>query len=138
MKLLALVCVVLTGPASADTVVATRTLPARTIIGPEDIALRDSNVVGGLDQPELAIGQESRVALYAGRPIRLGDIGPPAVIERNQIVMLVYRRNGISISTEGRALDRASPGDLIRVMNLSSRATVSAVIDHSGTAFVAQ
>ncbi|MCF2905961.1 flagellar basal body P-ring formation protein FlgA [Octadecabacter sp. CECT 8868] len=138
MRVLVLVFSVLAGPVISDTVVAARTLPARTLIGPEDILLRDTNVVGAIDQPELAIGRESRVALYAGRPIRLGDIGPPAVIERNQIVMLVYRRNGISISTEGRALDRAGPGDLIRVMNLSSRATVSAVIDDNGIAFVAQ
>ena len=124
--------------ATADTLIATRTLPARSIIGPDDIVLHDATVIGGLDQIDLVIGQEARVALYAGRPIRQGDIGPPAVVERNQIVMLVYQRGSILISTEGRALDRAGPGDLIRVMNLSSRTTVTAQIDESGTAYVAQ
>ena len=127
-----------TSSATADTLIATRTLPARSIIGPDDIVLHDATVVGGLDQIDLVIGQEARVALYAGRPIRQGDIGPPAVVERNQIVMLVYQRGSILISTEGRALDRAGPGDLIRVMNLSSRTTVTAQIDESGTAYVAQ
>jgi len=42
------------------------------------------------------------------------------------------------ISTEGRALDRAGPGDFIRVMNLTSRATVTARVDGSGTAHVTQ
>ena len=124
--------------AAADTLIAARTLPARTIIGPDDVILHEATVVGGLDQVELVVGQEARVALYAGRPIRPGDIGPPAVVDRNQIVMLVYQRGAIMISTEGRALDRAGPGDFIRVMNLSSRTTVTARIDEAGTAFVAQ
>lgn len=121
----------------AETLVAARTLPARTIIGPDDVLLHEATVVGGMDQIDLVIGQEARVALYAGRPIRPGDIGPPAVVERNQIVMLVYQRGGVLISTEGRALERAGSGDLIRVMNLTSRTTVTAQIDETGTAFVA-
>ncbi len=128
--------VVLAAPVAADTIVATRTIPARSIIGVDDVLLRDVDVSGALSAPDLAIGQEARVALYAGRPIRAGDIGPPAVIERNQIITLVYQRSGVVISTEGRALDRAGPGDVIRVMNLTSRTTVSAQIDATGTAFV--
>lgn len=128
----------LAGTASAEALVAARTIPARSIIGPEDILLRDVDIFGGLESADLAIGKEARVALYAGRPIRAGDIGPPSVVERNQIVPLVYSRGGIVISTEGRALDRAGPGDFIRVMNITSRATVTAQIDASGTAFVAQ
>ena len=130
--------VVFAGPVAADILVAARTIPARTIIGPDDILLRDLNVLGAIDSPALAVGQESRVALYAGRPIRAGDIGPPAVVERNQIITLVYRRGGIVISTEGRALERAGPGDFIRVMNLTSRTTVSAQIDAAGNAIVTQ
>jgi len=79
---------------------------------------------------------EARVALYAGRPIRQGDVGPPAVVDRNQIIPLVYMRSGVMISTEGRALDRAGPGDLIRVMNLSSRSTVTARVGSDGAAYV--
>ena len=125
-------------PVAADTLVAARTIPARSIIGPEDIIVRDTDVVGGITDPALAIGKEARVALYAGRPIRAGDLSVPAIVERNQIVRLVYENGGIMILTEGRALDRAGPGDWIRVMNLSSRATVSAIIDSSGTARVMQ
>lgn len=125
-------------PVAAETLVAVRTIPARTIINAEDVLLRDIDVFGGITDTAGVVGQETRVALYAGRPIRTGDIGPPSVVERNQIVTLVYSRGGIVISTEGRALDRASAGDLIRVMNITSRATVTAQIDESGTAFVAQ
>ncbi|WP_281981069.1 flagellar basal body P-ring formation chaperone FlgA [Thalassorhabdomicrobium marinisediminis] len=138
MKRLAVILAVLAPPAAADILVAARTLPARSVIGPEDVLLREGTMAGTLQSPQAAIGQEARVALYAGRPIRPGDIGPPSVVERNQILTLVYQNGGITISTEGRALDRAGPGDVIRVMNLSSRTTVSALIDTNGTAFVAQ
>lgn len=123
--------------AVAETVVAARTIPARSIIGPEDLLLRDIEAVGSLNDIELAIGLEARVALYAGRPVRAGDLGPPAVVDRNQIVSLIYHSAGLTISTEGRSLDRASPGDLIRVMNVMSRQTVTARIDENGNAHVA-
>ncbi len=122
--------------AGAETLVATRTIPARSIIGPDDVLLREVNVVGGVSDPSLIIGQEARVALYAGRPIRAGDISAPAIVERNQIVPLVYQNGGVTISTDGRALERAGVGDWIRVMNLSSRASVTAQIQQSGAAHV--
>jgi len=98
MRWFAVLLTLTSSPAFGDTLVAARTLPARTIIEPEDLVLHDATIVGGLDQVDLVVGQEARVALYAGRPIRSGDIGPPAVVERNQIVMLVYQRGGILIS----------------------------------------
>ncbi|WP_375279458.1 flagellar basal body P-ring formation chaperone FlgA [Pseudooctadecabacter sp.] len=123
---------------SAETLIAARTIPARTILAPEDILIRDVSVAGGIADPALAIGQEARVALYAGRPIRSADLATPAIVERNQIIQIIYRQGGIVISTEGRALDRAGPGDWIRVMNLSSRATITAQIHESGVALVSQ
>jgi flagella basal body P-ring formation protein FlgA len=63
----------------------------------------------------------------------VGDIGPPAVIDRNQIVGLRYSANGITISTEGRALERGAIGDMIRVMNIGSRATLFGQILSDGS-----
>ena len=71
-------------PAGAETLVAARTIPARTIIGPDDLLLRDIATTGGITDP----------------------------------------------------LDRAGPGDLIRVMNLSSRSTVTARVGSDGAAYV--
>lgn len=123
-------------PAAADTVVATRTIRAMAVIGPEDVALAPGSVPGTLGEPADALGMEARVTLYAGRPIRAADIGPPAVVERNQIVPLVYQAGPLSILTEGRALARAGIGDTIRVMNLASRSTVSGRVRPDGTVVV--
>lgn len=125
--------------ALADFVVASRTIPAATVIDPQDVALKSGQGGPGtlLDTAE-AIGRETRVALYAGRPVRAADIGAPAVVERNAIITLIYASGGLTITAEGRALDRAGPGDAIRVMNLASRNTVTAVIAEDGTGHVAQ
>ncbi|KAA2315574.1 flagella basal body P-ring formation protein FlgA [Pseudooceanicola sediminis] len=117
----------------ADTVVAARTLPAQSLIGPGDLVLREGDMPGALTQIEGLIGQETRVAIYAGRPLRMGDVGPPALIERNAIVSLVYDRGGLVIVAEARSLARAGEGESIRVMNLSSRQTVNGVVQPDGT-----
>jgi flagella basal body P-ring formation protein FlgA len=105
---------------------------------PEDIIVNSRTIPGGVSDPHEIIGMEARVALYAGRPIRAGDVGFPAVVERNQIIALHYNLHGLLISTEGRALGRAGPGDTIRVMNISSRSTVTAQVGADGAAYVSR
>ncbi len=123
-------------PAAADTVVALRTIPAQSVILATDIGLQAETIPGALSDPAEIVGMEARVALFPGRPIRAGDVSPPAMVERNQIITLHYNKNGLQISTEGRALDRAAMGEVIRVMNLSSRTSVSAMIGQDGAAYV--
>lgn len=120
----------------ADTVVAVRTIPAQSIITPDDIALRDLDAGVGESDPKLFIGMEARVALYAGRPIQVSDVGFPAIVERNQIVPLIFDAGGLMIRTEGRALGRAGVGEILRVMNIASRNTVTATVGEDGAAYV--
>lgn len=125
-------------PLDAETLVAARTIPAMTILTPQDLALQDVDSPGGETDPLLFIGMETRVALYAGRQVNVGDVGYPAVVERNEIISLIFVSGGLRIATEGRSLARAGPGDIIRVMNLASRSTVSAKIGVDGVAYVSQ
>ncbi len=133
---LAALLVTLAFPATAEVLVAARTIPAQTLIGPDDLLLRNVNAPEGVDDPQLLIGMEARIALYAGRPVRPADVGFPAIVDRNQIITLIYQTAGLHIATEGRALGRAGPGEMIRVMNISSRNTVSARIGEDGAAYV--
>lgn len=122
----------------ADTLVATRTIRSHTIIGPDDVVLKAVDSVGTLSDVETAIGQETRVVLYAGRPIRKRDIGPATIIERNQIVTLVFQQGSIRIVTDARSLGRGGIGDSLRVMNLASRTTISGIIGADGSVTVGQ
>jgi flagella basal body P-ring formation protein FlgA len=119
-------------PAAAETLVAAHTVRTKAVLSAEDLAVLPRTTPGALSDPAQAIGMEARVVLYAGRPIRPGDIGPPAAIERNQIVTLVYDRSGLTIVTEGRSLARAAVGERVRVMNLASRSTVTGTVDAAG------
>lgn len=130
------VLLVLAGSGRAEVVVAARTLRAQTVIGADDVGLAVGDVPGALISLGEAIGQETRTAIYAGRAIRIDDVGPPAVIERNQIVSLVYRRGTLSIFAEGRALGRGGVGDSLRAVNIASRTTVTGTVAVDGTLIV--
>lgn len=123
----------LTPGAMAETLVATRLIRAHEIIRPGDVAPGPVAVPGAALDPAGIVGMEARVALYPGRPVRSSDVGPAAVIDRNQIVLLRFQSGALRIATEGRALERAGPGDRVRVMNLSSRSTVSGLVAGDGT-----
>ncbi|KUJ77695.1 flagellar basal body P-ring formation chaperone FlgA [Ruegeria profundi] len=118
--------------AIADTVVPTRTIRAKEIIAANDLETKPQKVAGGVSDPEVLVGLEARVALYPGRPIRATDVGPPALVDRNDLVVLIFDRQPLSITAEGRALGRGAAGDRIRVMNLSSRTTISGVVRPDG------
>jgi flagella basal body P-ring formation protein FlgA len=124
------------GPAGADALVATHTIRAQSVVEAEDFAIVDADIPGALSDPASAIGLEAKVTIYAGRPITVNDVGAAALVERNQTVSLIYRAGGLSILTEGRALSRGVAGDVIKVMNLSSRMTVSGTIGLDGTVSV--
>ena len=128
--------IALTQPAFAESLVATRTIRAKTVITLEDLALVSAELPGAIADPAGAIGLEARVAIYAGRPVRPGDLGPPTLVERNQMVTLVYLSGGLAISIEGRALARGSVGDAVRVMNLGSRNTVLGRVGPDGSVYV--
>jgi flagellar basal body P-ring formation protein FlgA len=124
--------------AQAQTVVATRVLRAQTVIAGDDVTLDEAPTPGALAALEQAVGREARVTLYPGRPIRPDQLGTPAVVERNQIVRMIYTEGPLNIMAEGRALDRAGPGELVRVMNLSSRQVVTGLVRGSGMIEVGQ
>ncbi|MCB1357823.1 MAG: flagellar basal body P-ring formation protein FlgA [Maritimibacter sp.] len=131
-----LLVLLFSGPLGAETLVAAGPIRALTLIGPADLITVDGDTPGALSDPAEALGMEARVNLYPGRPIRASDLQPPAVIERNDIVTLQFNQGGLLIVTEGRAMDRAGVGERLRVINLSSRTTVTATVLSPGLAEV--
>jgi flagella basal body P-ring formation protein FlgA len=110
----------------ADTVIAAGTIRGQSLIMAPDVALIEGDTPGALSALSDAIGMEAAVNLYAGRPIRPGDLRAPAIIERNSLVTIRYDHGGLVVVTDGRAMDRAAAGEPLRVLNLSSRNTVTA------------
>ena len=118
---------------AAQTVVAAHAIRARSIITLDDLVILEANTIGAITSVDEVVGKEARVNLYAGRIIRFSEVGTPAVLERNQLVIMIYRVGLLSISAEGRILDRGGAGELVRVMNLESRMTVTGRVQIDGT-----
>ena len=125
-------------PAGADTVVALRTIRPGEVLQPSDLGLVPGSVAGASSHPGEVEGLEARQTLYQGQPVIPMALGPPALFERNEIVGLEYRRGGLSIRAEGRALDRGGVGDRVRVMNLASRRIVEGFVATDGTVQLAE
>ena len=139
MRLASILCVLVTAaPALAETVIATRTIRPQEIVTAADVRLDDSRVEGAHATLAEVIGQEARVALYPGRAVMVGSVGEPALVDRNQIVELVYFHGGLRIVAEGRSLARGGVGERIRVMNVASRTVLFGTVGADGTILVNQ
>lgn len=122
----------MTNAASAEMVVSNRVIRAKEIISLSDLTTENTYFAGAFSSAQDVVGLEARRTLYPGRPILSDDIGFPAVIERNDLILLVFELGGLQIKTEGRALNRGAVGDRVRVMNLASKAVLNGTITSDG------
>lgn len=136
MHWLVLILTLLPLSVAADEITAAQTLPAGTVLTEADLIVRTSAEAGLT--PADAVGRQLRIAVYEGRPITRSQLAAPTLVARNQLVTLAYEHAALRIETEGRALGAGGEGDVIRVMNLSSRATLTARINADGSVSVAQ
>ena len=86
--------------------------------------------------PDAIIGHEARRALRAGEPLRSYDLQRPLMVERGELVTLVFQAPGIQLSVRARAMENAADGELARFVNLQSNRTVEALVDGPGRARV--
>lgn len=121
------------GTAAAQTVEAARPIRAQSLISEGDLTVTEDVTPGAVSDLAEIVGKEARVTLYPGRAILIDQVGPPALIERNQQVKMSYADGPLSIMTEGRALDRGGVGETIRVMNLTSKQIVSGAVAADGS-----
>lgn len=134
--LILVLAMLLPGVAAAGVLTAARTLPAGTIIAAGDLRAADG-ARAGLGDPSQAIGMQTRITIFEGRPLHANMLQAPRLVTRNQIVRLSFMRGGLRIDAEGRALSDGGAGEVIRVMNMNSRSTVSARVMPDGQLLVA-
>jgi len=123
-------------PAQAEILVPNRTIRPQTVITADALDRSDTIAAGALQDLHEVVGLEARVTLYPGRPIRAADLGPAALIVRNQTIVLTFRSGPLTIQTAGRALDRGGAGDSVRAINLASKTTLYGTVAADGTLIV--
>ena len=79
------------------------------------------------------IGQEVRRGGNAGQPLRIGDLRAPILVSKNSTVTMQLQTANMRLSSKGRAMDDASMGDAVRIMNLQSKTVVEATVIGAST-----
>jgi flagella basal body P-ring formation protein FlgA len=84
-----------------------------------------------------AVGMQARRQLRAGQALRVNDLAKPDLVTRDQNVTLIYESSGLYLTIRGKALEGGTEGDVVNVLNLQSKRTVSGVVVGRGQVSVA-
>ncbi len=105
---------------------------AGTVIGANDIDYIDipqrslkSDVA--LDAKDL-VGLTPRRIVNSGMPLNMNDFESPRLVERGEMVTMVFNAGGLELTAQGKAMEHGAKGDRIRVTNTSSNKTVVAEV----------
>ena len=79
-----------------------------------------------------AVGMQARRQLRAGQALRVADLARPDLVQRDQNVTLIYQSPGLYLTVRGKALEGGTEGDVVNVMNLQSKRTVSGTVSGRG------
>jgi len=75
-----------------------------------------------------AVGMQARRQLRAGQALKVADLAKPDLVQRDQNVTLTYEAAGLYLTIRGKALEGGTEGDVVSVLNLQSKRTVSGVV----------
>jgi flagella basal body P-ring formation protein FlgA len=74
------------------------------------------------------VGMQARRQLRAGQALKIADLAKPDLVQRDQTVTLIYEAAGLYLTIRGKALEAGTEGDVVSVLNLQSKRTVSGVV----------
>lgn len=74
------------------------------------------------------IGMTARRVIVAGRPLQTSDLVAPEIISRGELVTMFLTYGGMRLTTQVKALESGSMGDVIRVVNTESNESLQAIV----------
>jgi flagella basal body P-ring formation protein FlgA len=83
-------------------------------------------------RPKAEVGMQARRQLRAGQAIKTADLVKPDLVQRDQNVILIYEAPGIYLTMRGKALEGGTEGDVVNVVNLQSKRTLSGTVTGRG------
>lgn len=92
-----------------------------------DIRSADLSAQMIIDEKQL-LGLSPRRSLPAMRPVAAGDIVQPMLVKKGDMVTVTLQNGTMHLTTQARALENGGSGSLIKVMNMSSRQVLDAVV----------
>lgn len=85
---------------------------------------------------DTVVGQIARRNLRANAPLFVFDLAKPVLIKKGDIVTITYLLPGIQLSAQGVATGNAGKGDMITLMNTTSRRMIEARVTGAGAAVI--
>jgi flagella basal body P-ring formation protein FlgA len=116
---------------TVEAAVLARSVDAREVLKSSDVIVERrpkaevGNDVAGRDQ---AVGKQARRQLRLGQALRISDLAKPDLVQRDQAVTLIYESAGLYLTIRGKAIEGGTEGDVVSVLNLQSKRTVSGVV----------
>ena len=77
---------------------------------------------------ERAVGMQARRQLRAGQALKVADLAKPDLVQRDQTVTMIYETPGLYLIVRGKALEGGTEGDVVSVLNLQSKRTVTGTV----------
>jgi flagella basal body P-ring formation protein FlgA len=116
---------------TVEAAVLTRGIERNEVIKSSDVVVeRRPKAEVGSDAAarDRAVGMQARKQLRAGQALRVADLAKPDLVQRDQSVTLIYEAVGLYLTIRGKALEGGTEGDVVNVLNLQSKRTVSGVV----------
>lgn len=112
-------------------------LPAGSIVQPADVEMRlvplkfaESAGIADLDQ---LVGKQLERQSRAGMMLKVTDVSDPEVVQRNSLVTVYMRSGPMTLTVKGQALNDASIGQPVQVLNPVSKKILYGVAMANGS-----
>jgi flagella basal body P-ring formation protein FlgA len=120
---------------TVETAVLARGIERNEVIKFSDVVVErrpKAEIGGDVASRDRAVGMQARKQLRAGQALKIADIAKPDLVQRDQNVTLTYEATGLYLTIRGKALESGTEGDVVSVLNLQSKRTVSGVVSGRG------
>jgi flagellar basal body P-ring formation protein FlgA len=116
---------------TVEAAVLTRNVERTEILKSSDVTTErrpKAEVGGDAAARDRAVGMQVRKQLRAGQALKVADLAKPDLVARDEVVTLIYETAGLYLTIRGKAMDNGSEGDVVSVVNLQSKRTVTGVV----------
>jgi flagella basal body P-ring formation protein FlgA len=116
---------------TVEAAVVTRAVERNEVLKSSDVVTErrpKAEVGGDAAIRERAVGMQMRKQVRAGQALKVADLAKPDLVQRDENVTLIYEAAGLYLTIRGKAAEAGTEGDVINVLNLQSKRTVSGVV----------
>ncbi len=120
---------------TVEAAVLARNVERNEVIKSSDVVVErrpKAEVGSDVASRDRAVGMQARKQLRAGQALKTADLAKPDLVQRDQSVTLIYESTGLYLTIRGKALEGGTEGDVVNVLNLQSKRTVSGVVTGRG------